>query len=144
MFAIPSPVGEKTYRTRHCIYHHISYMSYLKPQFGWSHHMCCLNPQLEPILVGGLEHYIFFHILGIIIPTDFIFFWGIETTNQNIIRSRNIQDCLGHNLNMQVVLQPTDLTCTSTRRSIAPGQEMLWLLETFWRVEQHEKNGGIK
>ena len=74
MFAIPSPVGEKTYRTLHCIYHHISYMSYLKSQFGWSHHMCCLNPQLEPILVGGLEHYVFFHILGIIIPTDFHIF----------------------------------------------------------------------
>ena len=34
-------------------------------------------------LVGGLEHFIFFHILGIIIPTDFhIFQRGCFTTNQ--------------------------------------------------------------
>ena len=36
------------------------------------------------ILVGGLEHvFVFFHTLGIIIPTDdLIFFRGVETTNQ--------------------------------------------------------------
>ena len=34
-------------------------------------------------LVGGLEHFLFFHILGRIIPTDeLIFFRGVETTNQ--------------------------------------------------------------
>ena len=34
---------------------------------------------------GGLEHVLFFHILGIIIPTDWlIFFRGVETTNQCI------------------------------------------------------------
>ena len=34
-------------------------------------------------LVGGLEHFSFFHILGIIIPIDFhIFQWGGSTTNQ--------------------------------------------------------------
>jgi hypothetical protein len=34
-------------------------------------------------LVGGLEHFLFFHILGIILPTDaLIFFRGVETTNQ--------------------------------------------------------------
>jgi hypothetical protein len=34
-------------------------------------------------LVGGSEHVLFFHILGIIIPTDeLIFFRGVETTNQ--------------------------------------------------------------
>jgi hypothetical protein len=33
----------------------------------------------EPDLVGGLEHFIFFHILGIIIPTDeLIFFRGVS------------------------------------------------------------------
>ena len=33
--------------------------------------------------VGGLEHFLFFHILGIIIPTDFhIFQRGRYTTNQ--------------------------------------------------------------
>jgi hypothetical protein len=37
-------------------------------------------------LVGGLEHFIFFHILGTTIPTDeLIFFRGVETTNQTII-----------------------------------------------------------
>ena len=34
-------------------------------------------------LVGGLEHFLFFHILGIIIPTDcHIFQSGRYTTNQ--------------------------------------------------------------
>ena len=34
-------------------------------------------------LVGGLEHFLFFHIVGIIIPTDFhIFQRGRSTTNQ--------------------------------------------------------------
>ena len=48
------------------------------------------------ILVGGLEHV--FHILGIIIPTDFqltfIFFRGVETTNQYIY----ICVCVSHHL----------------------------------------------
>ena len=35
------------------------------------------------VLVGGLEHFLFFHLLGIIIPTDeLIFFRGLQTTNQ--------------------------------------------------------------
>ena len=35
-------------------------------------------------LVGGLEHFLFSHILGIIIPTDeLIFFRGVQTTNQS-------------------------------------------------------------
>jgi hypothetical protein len=35
------------------------------------------------ILVGGFKHFLFFHILEIIIPTDeLIFFRGVETTNQ--------------------------------------------------------------
>ena len=34
-------------------------------------------------LVGGLEHFLFFHILGIIIPTDeFIFFRGVGWNHQ--------------------------------------------------------------
>jgi hypothetical protein len=37
-------------------------------------------------LVGGLEHFLFFHILGIMIPTDFHIFRGVETTNQKIIQ----------------------------------------------------------
>jgi len=39
----------------------------------------------QKTLVGGLEHFLFFQILGIIIPTDeLIFFRGVETTNQNM------------------------------------------------------------
>ena len=39
-------------------------------------------------LVGGLEHFLFCHVLGIIIPTDeLIFFIGVETTNQVIYDS---------------------------------------------------------
>ena len=37
------------------------------------------------LLVGGLEHDLFFHILGIIIPTDFHIFQRDETTNQSMI-----------------------------------------------------------
>ena len=39
------------------------------------------------LLVGGLEYYYFFHILGIIIPTDYnklIFFKMVKTTNQSL------------------------------------------------------------
>jgi hypothetical protein len=37
------------------------------------------------MLVGGFKHFLFFHIVGIIIPTDeLIFFRGVETTNQNV------------------------------------------------------------
>ena len=36
------------------------------------------------ILVGGLEHFSFFHILGIVIPTD-LFFRGVENTNQLLL-----------------------------------------------------------
>ena len=46
--------------------------------------MCYLN--LFCYLVGGLEHFLFSHILGIIIPIDFhIFQRGGPTTNQVII-----------------------------------------------------------
>ena len=45
----------------------------------------CSNTYHYPILglflVGGLDHFLFFHILGIIIPTDeLIFFRGLEST----------------------------------------------------------------
>ena len=37
-------------------------------------------------LVGGLKHFLFFHILGIIIPTDFhVFEMGGSTTNQLLL-----------------------------------------------------------
>ena len=37
------------------------------------------------ILVGGLEHFLFFHILGIlIIPIDYYFFREVQTTSQYI------------------------------------------------------------
>jgi len=37
--------------------------------------------QLDIQPVGGLEHFLLFHIVGIITPTDY-FFRGVETTNQ--------------------------------------------------------------
>ena len=40
-------------------------------------------------LLGGLEHVLFLHILGIIIPTAFHIFRGVETTNQKINRKRS-------------------------------------------------------
>ena len=48
--------------------------------------MCSSSyPRGELILVSGLEHFLCFHILGIITPTDFhIFQRGRSTTNQNI------------------------------------------------------------
>jgi hypothetical protein len=33
-------------------------------------------PQVICVLVGGLEHFLFFHMLGRIIPTDFYFSEG--------------------------------------------------------------------
>ena len=44
---------------------------------------CLWNSQTQQNLIGGLEHFLLFHILGIIIPTDFhIFRRGRSTTNQ--------------------------------------------------------------
>jgi len=46
------------------------------------------------ILVGGLEHFLFFHILGTIISTDeLIFFRGVETTKQYFFRIFHIKHC---------------------------------------------------
>ena len=43
------------------------------------------------ILVGGLEHFLFFYILGIIIPADFhIFQRGRSTTNQYSIVKKHL------------------------------------------------------
>jgi len=50
------------------------------------------------LLVGGLEHFLFFHILGIIIPTDFHMFQrGGSTTNQIsvMVKSRGCADQSG-------------------------------------------------
>ena len=44
-----------------------------------------LRASRQQKLVGGLEHVLFFHILGRIIPIDkLIFFTGVETTNQKV------------------------------------------------------------
>ena len=42
--------------------------------------ICC-----TAILVGGLEHFLFFHSVGNFIPTDFHIFQRVKTTNQNYI-----------------------------------------------------------
>jgi hypothetical protein len=39
------------------------------PPFGKSTPITVF-PMRDSLLVGGLEHFVFFHILGIIIPTD--------------------------------------------------------------------------
>ena len=44
------------------------------------------------ILVGGLEHFLFFHILGMIIPTDELIFFrgvGIPSTSLGFMFSMN-------------------------------------------------------
>ena len=38
-------------------------------------------------LVGGLEHFLLFHIFGIIIPIEFHIFQGVQTTNQSVVAS---------------------------------------------------------
>ena len=40
------------------------------------------SKNVQRYLVGGLEHVLFFHILGIIIRIDFHIFQWVETTNQ--------------------------------------------------------------
>ena len=54
----------------------------------------------EDILVGGLEHFLFFHILGIIIPTDFhIFQRGrVDTTNQYTSVFRSCPNSISNDL----------------------------------------------
>ena len=53
------------------------------PSMGPSNHPFT-DGMFHEILVGGLEHFLFSHILGIIIPIDFhIFQRGGPTTNQN-------------------------------------------------------------
>ena len=37
------------------------------------------------LVVGGLKHFLFFHILEIMIPTDFHIFKMVNTTNQHMI-----------------------------------------------------------
>ena len=45
------------------------------------------------LVVGGLEYFLFFHILGIIIPVDFhIFQMGRSTTNQYVLTGPVCQD----------------------------------------------------
>ena len=51
-----------------------------------SHYQRVPDCRMISMLVGGLEHFPFFHILGIIIPVDFhIFQRGSSTTNQYAI-----------------------------------------------------------
>ena len=58
-------------------------LPFFQPEFTiWA---VTLKPWLITNLVGGLEHFLFFHIFGIIIPTDFHIFQRVETTNQKTI-----------------------------------------------------------
>ena len=55
----------------------------------WGHEImgCQEKPYHQQVLlVGGLEHFLFSHILGIIIPIDeLIFFREVQTTNKYYI-----------------------------------------------------------
>ena len=50
----------------------------MPPPPGKDSQLLAENQHYIPQLVGGLEHFLFFHILGITIPTDeLIFFKGV-------------------------------------------------------------------
>ena len=53
-------------------------------QFCWVKSPCVLLLEVHgsPSLVGGSEHFLLFHILGIVIPTDSYFSRGVQTSNQ--------------------------------------------------------------
>ena len=66
------------------------YVKYAQSIVCWYIHLCAriAFEQIEQYLVGGLEHFLFFHILGRIIPTDFhIFQRGRYTTIQILYHS---------------------------------------------------------
>ena len=46
----------------------------------------------QSILVGGLEHVLFFHFNGIILPIDFHIFKMVETTNENFHNFHRARD----------------------------------------------------
>jgi len=71
---------------------HVKYQ--LQTNHGWfSWLMTTINIiRYLTCLVGGLEHFLFLHILGIMIPTDdLIFFRGVGLNHQPDVHQRNTQ-----------------------------------------------------
>jgi hypothetical protein len=92
------------------------------------------------ILVGGVEHFLFFHFLGIIIPTDFHMFQrGRSTTNQNSWDG-------SHNLpgRASSTVGPQPSTCLRQKWVQHDGRTMMnlkWLSITFLKPN---KEHGMK
>ena len=64
------------------------------------------------VLVGGLEHFLFFHILGIIIPTDFhIFQRGGYTTNQVYMYNHVYRNMMEH---VSIIIYHISVSCKYT------------------------------
>ena len=60
--------------------------------------LCYLLSTVVALLVGGLEHFLFHFIYGLILPLTFIFFKMVKTTNQIIsgMNSSNILLSINH------------------------------------------------
>ena len=98
------------------------------------------------ILVGGLEHFFFFNILGVIIPLTNMFQRGRSTTNQdtvNLWKSMvsgfdfpNKTNPLGWGISL--LLEETTfamrLCCWSLYRQMGPSRISLWDLCKIYRV----------
>ena len=57
---------------------------------GQFHQFFLTGESINPILVGGLEHFVFFHVLGIIIPIDKLIFFrrvGIPPTSKYLVKT---------------------------------------------------------
>ena len=64
---------------------------------GWKHTATCLCVLQKPHLVGGLEHFLFSHIFGIIIPIDVHIFQ--RGSNHQPVMSDGLAASLNHNDN---------------------------------------------
>ena len=93
-------VGHSFTMATSCPPHHFS---------GWCVDRNTKNPMFHRslyILVGGLEHFLFFHILGIIYsPIWLIFFRGVQTTNQYIFLSFSPLRAINSGAELKKILQ---------------------------------------
>ena len=68
------------------------------------------SPKVHQVLFGGLEHVLFVHILGIIIPTDFhIFQRGRSTTNQSSLVAAHVSVSFGSQREFRPPVAVSDL-----------------------------------
>ena len=107
-------------------------------------------------LLGGLEHFGFFHILGIISPTDFHIFqrgWNHQPVVLSLIASvhilgytRSPQNTMGYgttqggNLSLAKTRTlndcPSKSLCKSMYVSVV-GPSIGWILTPYWDLETH-------